>query len=135
MTTAGVTNAVALALSVITKVGDTIAVESPVYFGMLQLANSMGLRILELPTNPVTGIDPDALKKVLPQIKACLLISNFNNPLGRDVYKRQTCVYLMYLYWLSFCIEASLALYLTAEYLFVICLLYTSPDFADSLPV
>ena len=73
---AGVTNAVVLALSVITKVGDTIAVESPVYFGMLQLANSMGLRILELPTNPVTGIDPDALKKVLPQIKACLLISN-----------------------------------------------------------
>ena len=72
VTTAGVTNAVALALSVITKVGDTIAVESPVYFGMLQLANSMGLRILELPTNPVTGIDPDALKKVLPQIKACL---------------------------------------------------------------
>ena len=42
VTTAGVTNAVALALSVITKVGDTIAVESPVYFGMLQLANSMG---------------------------------------------------------------------------------------------
>ena len=73
VTTAGVTNAVALALSVITKVGDTIAVESPVYFGMLQLANSMGLRILELPTNPVTGIDPDALKKVLPQFKHAII--------------------------------------------------------------
>ena len=73
VTTAGVTNAVALALSVITKVGDTIAVESPVYFGMLQLANSMGLRILELPTNPVTGIDPDALKKFYHKLKlACL---------------------------------------------------------------
>ena len=82
VTTAGVTNAVALALSVITKAGDTIAVESPVYFGMLQLANSLRLRILELPTNPVTGIDPDALKKVLPHINACLLISNFSNPLG-----------------------------------------------------
>ena len=33
-----------------------------------------------------------------------------------------TCVYLVYLYWLSFCIEASLSLYLTAEYLFVILL-------------
>ena len=32
VTTAGVTNAVALALSVIAKAGDTIAVESPVYF-------------------------------------------------------------------------------------------------------
>lgn len=33
-----------------------------------------------------------------------------------------TFVYLVYLYWLSFCIEASLPLYLTAEYLFVILL-------------
>lgn len=33
-----------------------------------------------------------------------------------------TCVYLVYLYWLSFCIDASLSLYLTAEYLFVILL-------------
>ena len=33
-----------------------------------------------------------------------------------------TCVYLVYLYWLSFCIDASLPLYLTAEYLFVILL-------------
>lgn len=82
VTTAGVTNAIALALSVITKRGDTIAVESPVYFGILQLANSLGLRVLELPTNPATGIDPDALEKVLPQINVCLLISNFSNPMG-----------------------------------------------------
>ena len=66
----------------IARKGDTIAVESPVYFGILQLANSLGLRVLELPTNPVTGIDPDALRKVLPQINLCLLISNFSNPLG-----------------------------------------------------
>ena len=92
VTTAGVTNAVALALSVIVKTGDTIAVENPVYFEMLQLANSLGLRVLELPTNPETGIDPDALKKVLPQINACLLISNFNNPLGScmpDEHKKE----------------------------------------------
>lgn len=82
VTTAGVTNAIAMALSVTTKKGDTVAVESPVYFGMLQLANSLGLRVLELPTNPVTGIDQDALKEALPQINACLLISNFNNPMG-----------------------------------------------------
>lgn len=62
VTTAGVTNAVALALSATTKNGDTIAIESPVYFGILQLAKSLGLRIIEVPTNPVTGIEPDALK-------------------------------------------------------------------------
>ena len=33
-----------------------------------------------------------------------------------------TIAYLVYLYWLSFCIQASLAVYLTAEYLFVILL-------------
>ncbi len=82
VTTAGVTNAIELALSVTTKRGDTIAVESPVYFGILQLAKSLGLHVLELPTNPVTGIEPEALKKVLPQINACFLISNFNNPMG-----------------------------------------------------
>lgn len=82
VTTAGVTNAIEFALSVTTKRGDTIAVESPVYFGILQLAKSLGLHVLELPTNPVTGIEPEALREVLPQINACFLISNFNNPMG-----------------------------------------------------
>ena len=52
----------------------------------------MGLRVLELPTNPVTGIEPDALRKVLPQINLCLLISNFSNPLGScmpDEHKKE----------------------------------------------
>lgn len=92
VTTTGVTNSISLALSVIARKGDTIAVESPVYFGILQLANSMGLRVLELPTNPVTGIEPDALRKVLPQINLCLLISNFSNPLGScmpDEHKKE----------------------------------------------
>lgn len=82
ITTTGVTNSISLALSAITHKGDAIAVESPVYFGLLQLANNLGLRVFELPTNPATGIEPDALKKVLPKIKACLLISNFSNPMG-----------------------------------------------------
>lgn len=91
ITTTGVANSTSLALSAITQKGDTIAVESPVYFGILQLATSMGLRVLELPTNPITGIDLDSLKKVLPQIKVCLLISNFSNPIGScmpDEHKR-----------------------------------------------
>lgn len=92
VTTTGVTNSISLALSVIAQRGDTIAVESPVYFGILQLANSMELHVLELPTNPVTGIEPDALRKVLPQINLCLLISNFSNPLGScmpDEHKKE----------------------------------------------
>ena len=52
----------------------------------------MELHVLELPTNPVTGIEPDALRKVLPQINLCLLISNFSNPLGScmpDEHKKE----------------------------------------------
>jgi DNA-binding transcriptional MocR family regulator len=84
VTTSGCKQAVSLCLMALTKTGDTIAVESPVYFGILQLAKSMGLKVIELPTHAQTGVDPDDLKKALKKnkIKACLLVSNFNNPLG-----------------------------------------------------
>jgi len=82
VSTAGTMNALSFALMATTQKGDTIAVESPVYFAILQLAKSLGLKVLELPTHPVYGIEIDALKKVLTKIKVCLLVSNFNNPLG-----------------------------------------------------
>ena len=85
VTTAGAMNALSFGLMALTQRGDTIAVESPVYFGVLQLAKSLGLNVIELPTHPVTGIEVDALKKVLPKIKLCLLVSNFNNPLGSSM--------------------------------------------------
>lgn len=84
ITTAGCMNALALSLHAITKPGDTIAVESPVYFGMLRFAKSIGLKVLELPTDPDTGVDPDDVKKALQKhnIKACTFVTNFSNPLG-----------------------------------------------------
>jgi DNA-binding transcriptional MocR family regulator len=82
VTTSGAMNAIQHCLMATTQPGDTIAVESPTYFGFLQLAKSFGLRVIELPTHPVTGVEPDALRKVLHKIKACFFISNFNNPLG-----------------------------------------------------
>lgn len=84
ITTAGCMNAIAYSLLAITKPGDTIAVESPVYFGMLRYAQSIGLKVLELPTDPDTGVDPDDLKKALDKydIKACFFVTNFSNPLG-----------------------------------------------------
>jgi len=84
MTTAGCMNAISYCLMAITKPGDTIAVESPVYFGMLRFAQSIGLKVLELPTDPDTGVDPGDVKKALQKhdIKALFLVSNFSNPLG-----------------------------------------------------
>ncbi|MDR1755532.1 MAG: PLP-dependent aminotransferase family protein [Culturomica sp.] len=92
VTTSGATNAIFHCLMAVTKPGDTIALESPVYFGVLQIARTLGLKVIELPTHPETGVEIEALRRVLPQIKACFLISNFNNPLGScmpDEHKKE----------------------------------------------
>jgi len=84
LTTAGCMSAVSYCLMTLTKRGDTIAVESPCFYGILQLAQSLGLKILELPTNPQTGVDMDSLKRIVQKTKlaACIFVSNFNNPFG-----------------------------------------------------
>jgi DNA-binding transcriptional MocR family regulator len=48
----------------------------------LQLAVNLRLKVLELPTHPVTGIEIEDLKAAIPKIDVCLLIPNFNTPLG-----------------------------------------------------
>lgn len=82
ITTHGCMNALALCLMALTEPGDTVALESPCYPGILQLAISLRLKVLEIATHPVTGIDVSALKKLLPKINICLLVPNFNTPLG-----------------------------------------------------
>jgi DNA-binding transcriptional MocR family regulator len=85
--TSGCMDAVSLCLMAVTRSGDSIAIESPVYFGLLQLAQALGLNVIELPTDAQTGINLTALKKLAAggRIKACCLTSNFNNPLGSTI--------------------------------------------------
>ncbi|WP_300675547.1 PLP-dependent aminotransferase family protein [Soonwooa sp.] len=80
--TSGAMNAIYLSLLAVTKPGDAVAIETPAYFGFLQALNLLGLRAIEIPTDPILGVDLDALKKVLPKISACLFVTNFHNPLG-----------------------------------------------------
>ncbi|MDR6762257.1 DNA-binding transcriptional MocR family regulator [Flavobacterium sp. 2755] len=84
ITTPGCISAISDCLLTLTKPGDTIITESPIYFGILQLASSLGLHVMELPTNMTTGIELEAVKKTLSsnKIKACVLMSNFSNPSG-----------------------------------------------------
>ncbi|MBS1603406.1 MAG: PLP-dependent aminotransferase family protein [Bacteroidetes bacterium] len=92
VTTSGGINALFFALMAVGKPGDTVAIESPCYPGIFQLALSLGFKILELPTHPAYGIEIDALKKLLPRIDICLLIPNFNTPLGScmpDEHKKE----------------------------------------------
>jgi len=84
VTTAGCISAISYCLMALTKRGDTIALESPCFYGILQLAQSLGLKVIELPTNPQSGVDMESLKKIVQKTKlaACLFVSNFNNPFG-----------------------------------------------------
>ena len=82
ITTAGCMNALSFCMMALAKAGDTIAMESPCYPGSLLLARSLGLKVLELPTHPATGVEIDALKKVINKINLCLLVPNFNTPFG-----------------------------------------------------
>lgn len=82
ITTSGAMNAVSLCLMALGRPGDTIAMESPCYPGMLQLAVSLGFKVLELPTHPTMGLEIAALREAIPKINLCLLVPNFNTPLG-----------------------------------------------------
>jgi DNA-binding transcriptional MocR family regulator len=82
--TAGCLEAMTICLRAVTKPGDTVAVESPNYFGILQAIESMGLKVVEISSCFVTGLELDCLKHVIKKypIKAIVAIPNFNNPLG-----------------------------------------------------
>ena len=85
--TSGCNEAIFIALSVVCNPGDLVAVESPCYFGVLQIMQELGLRAIEIPADPVSGIDIEALKTALEQnsIKAIFVNSNCSNPLGSTI--------------------------------------------------
>jgi DNA-binding transcriptional MocR family regulator len=83
--TNGCIEALNLALRAVAQPGDTIAVESPTFYGLLQVLETLGLRALEIPTSPQTGISIDALELALqtyPGIKAVVVVPHLQNPLG-----------------------------------------------------
>lgn len=82
--TAGCMEALSLSLKAITKPGDAVAIESPTYFAIFQVMESLGLKVVEIPTDPATGVDIDCLENSITRfdIKACLFVCNFNNPMG-----------------------------------------------------
>ncbi len=84
VTTSGCLEAFTLSLRAVCRPGDTVAIESPMYFGVLQVLESLNLRALEIPTHPRDGISLSALRFALEHnsIQACMVLSNFNNPLG-----------------------------------------------------
>ncbi|MBD3883750.1 PLP-dependent aminotransferase family protein [Phormidium tenue FACHB-886] len=84
VTTNGTFEAVYLSLKAVTKPGDTVAIESPTYYGLLEAMEILHLKVLELPTHPRDGISLMHLESALQkkQIATVALVSNFSNPLG-----------------------------------------------------
>jgi DNA-binding transcriptional MocR family regulator len=82
--TGGTMDAITLTLQVLCKPGDTVLVESPTYFGLLQAMQHLGLKVVEVPNRPVTGIDVDAVRAVArsTRLAAAVLMPSFNNPCG-----------------------------------------------------
>ncbi len=82
--TNGCQEALSLSLRILCKPGDVVAVESPAFFGLLQVIESLGLKALEIPTDPQQGVSLEALSLALAQwpVRACVFIPSFNNPLG-----------------------------------------------------
>lgn len=82
--TNGGLEAIGLCLRVLTRPGDVVVVESPAYYGFLNLIDAFGLRVLEIPCDAAAGMDLDGLRAALGKhpVKACLMSTSVSNPLG-----------------------------------------------------
>ena len=82
--TSGAKEAVYLSIKAVTRAGDTVAIESPAYYALLEVLGSLGLRALEIPSHPRHGINLDVLATALRDqpVAALALVSNFSNPTG-----------------------------------------------------
>ncbi len=82
--TNGALEALNLCLSAVTRPGDAVLVESPCFYATLQSLERNGLRAIEVPTHPRTGVDLGALEAAISRHapRACWLMPTFQNPLG-----------------------------------------------------
>ncbi|WP_323372728.1 aminotransferase-like domain-containing protein [Winslowiella arboricola] len=82
--THGCMEALQLALRAVTKPGDCVGLETPTYFYLFPLLASLGLKSIEIPTDPQRGLSLDALEMLLSEkrINALIAMPNVQNPLG-----------------------------------------------------
>lgn len=85
--TAGAMESLSLSLQAVTQPGDTVAIESPAFYGALQALERLKLKAVAIATHPQHGIDLDSLQQAIEQypIKACWLMTHFQNPQGSSM--------------------------------------------------
>jgi len=82
--TSGCTESVLLSLKAVAIPGAVIAVESPIYFVLLRIVKSLGMSVIEIESDPHTGMSVEALERAVNSIaiSAVICIPNFSNPSG-----------------------------------------------------
>lgn len=82
--TSGAKEAVYLSIRTVTHPGDTVVIESPAYYALLEVLSSLDLKVVEVPSDPKRGLDLEVLATVLAEqkIAAVAMVSNFSNPNG-----------------------------------------------------
>jgi DNA-binding transcriptional MocR family regulator len=85
--TSGALEALNLALQTVVRPGETIAIESPTFYGCLQAAERLGLNVVEIPTHPHDGVDLAALARAIARnpIRACWFMTTLHHPTGATV--------------------------------------------------
>ncbi|WP_233267346.1 PLP-dependent aminotransferase family protein [Paraglaciecola sp. L3A3] len=85
--TAGCQNALFLALMASCQPGDNVAVESPAFYGVLQLLEQLQLNVIEITSSSAEGFNTQKLEKALEkwQISACVVTPSFATPSGANM--------------------------------------------------
>jgi DNA-binding transcriptional MocR family regulator len=88
--TNGCIDAIRIAIETVTKAGDTIAISSPCFSGLLDLLSVLSRKIIEIPSNE-EGIDLEQLEKHMQNndIKAGLFNTSHMNPSGTSLSNQQ----------------------------------------------
>lgn len=82
--THGYQHSLLLALMSATEPGDIVAIESPGFYGAIQLLEALNRKVIEMPSSPSTGIDVEVFQQAVNQwiIKALIVAPNYSTPTG-----------------------------------------------------
>ncbi|BDX06619.1 PLP-dependent aminotransferase family protein [Planctobacterium marinum] len=80
----GCQHALFMALMATCKPGDNVVIESPGFYGVIQLLDELGLNAIEVPCHNISGIDVNTLQRVVSEydVRACVVTPAFSTPTG-----------------------------------------------------
>lgn len=100
--THGAMEALSISLQAVCQRGEMIAMDEWTYFGIHQLVESLGLKVVPIPQRRGEGLDLTFLAQTLRifPIRACLFVPTFHNPTGQSLSQqgKQQLVQLMQQY-------------------------------------